>query len=75
LARVDTICFDKTGTLTDGNLAVKDFINLLEILERRTVQEYLASLCKATGDDNATAKAIKTAYKVAPYTAKENYAV
>jgi cation-transporting ATPase E len=26
---------------------------------------------QATGDDNATAKAIKNAYKVAPYTAKE----
>jgi cation-transporting ATPase E len=71
LARVDTICFDKTGTLTDGNLAVKEFINLSKSSDSE-LQEYLASLIKATSDDNSTAKAIKTAYKVAPYTAKEN---
>jgi cation-transporting ATPase E len=71
LARVDTICFDKTGTLTDGNLSVKDFINVSK-LSNAEIQEHLASLCKATGDDNATAKAIKAAYKAAPYTAKEN---
>ena len=71
LARVDTICFDKTGTLTDGNLAIKEFVNLSKA-PISELQEYLASLCKATGDDNATAKAIKAAYKVAPYSAKEN---
>jgi len=71
LARVDTICFDKTGTLTDGNLSVKDFINVSK-LSNAEIQEHLASLCKATGDDNATAKAIKAAYQAAPYHAKEN---
>src|SRR5574344_1631010 len=71
LARVDTICFDKTGTLTDGNLSVKEFINLSK-LSNAEIQEHLASLCKATGDDNSTAKAVKAAYKVAPYIAKEN---
>lgn len=71
LARVDTICFDKTGTLTDGKLAVKDFINYSNLTDS-DVQECLASLCQSTGDDNATAKAIKTAYKVAPYKS-ENY--
>jgi cation-transporting ATPase E len=72
LARVDTICFDKTGTLTDGCLAVKDFHNFSKFTNA-DVQECLASLCKATGDDNATAKAIKNAYKVAPYAAKETF--
>src|SRR5574344_556724 len=71
LARVDTICFYKTGTLTDGNLAIKEFVNLSKA-PISELQEYLASLCKATGDDNDTAKAIKAAYKVAPYSAKEN---
>jgi len=70
LARVDTICFDKTGTLTDGCLAVKDFQNLSKFTNA-DLQECLASLCKSTGDNNATAKAIKNAYKVAPYTPKE----
>jgi cation-transporting ATPase E len=71
LARVDTICFDKTGTLTDGNLSVKEFVNLSKFTNAE-IQEHLASLCKATGDDNSTAKAIKGAYKAAPYTAKES---
>ncbi|MFA6620171.1 MAG: HAD-IC family P-type ATPase [Bacilli bacterium] len=71
LARVDTICFDKTGTLTDGNLSVKEFINVSKF-SNAEIQEHLASLCKATGDDNSTAKAIRAAYKAAPYSAKEN---
>ena len=69
LARTDVICFDKTGTLTDENLSVKSFINLSKLSDA-DIQEHLASLCQATGDDNPTAKAIKSAYK-APYKAKE----
>jgi cation-transporting ATPase E len=71
LARTDMICFDKTGTLTDGKLAVKEFVNFSKF-SNAEIQERLASLIKATGDDNSTAKAIKNAYKVAPYSAKEN---
>ncbi len=58
LARVDTICFDKTGTLTDGNLAFGEIYCFGEETEAE-IKESLKSLVAATGDDNATAKAIK----------------
>lgn len=66
LARVDTICFDKTGTLTDGHLAVKDFYNYSDFTDS-DLQSYLGSLIKATGDDNATARAIREAYSAGQF--------
>ena len=57
LARVDVICFDKTGTLTDGSLAVDELFNFSTYSDKE-VKEYIASLIKATGDANSTAKAL-----------------
>jgi cation-transporting ATPase E len=57
LARVDVICFDKTGTLTDGTLSVDELFNFSTYSDKE-VKEYLASLLKATGDENNTAKAL-----------------
>ena len=63
LARVDTICFDKTGTLTDGNLGVESLYNYSSNYTDEQLGSYLASIVKATGDDNSTAKAIRAAFK------------
>lgn len=58
LARVDTICFDKTGTLTDGNLSFGEIYCFGEETEAE-IKKALKSIVLATGDDNATAKAVK----------------
>ena len=62
LARVDTICFDKTGTLTDGNLGIEKVYNYSSNLSDEALCSYIASIVKATGDENATAKAISAAF-------------
>lgn len=59
LARVDVLCFDKTGTLTDGTMSLKD-IKLLSDKENEAIlTSALYTLVLATGDENATALAIK----------------
>ncbi len=58
LARVDTICFDKTGTLTDGTLSISD-IYCYGDFEEREIKSAMRSIVLATGDDNATARAVK----------------
>ena len=58
LARVDMICFDKTGTLTDGNLEVVDLIPFDSNEEE--IKTALASIISATGDNNVTAKALRS---------------
>jgi cation-transporting ATPase E len=61
LARVDVLCFDKTGTLTDGRLAVKDFYNFSDQTDAY-LQGFIGTAVLASGDDNATAKALKQAF-------------
>ena len=59
LARVDVLCFDKTGTLTDGTMSLKG-IKLLSDKENEAIlTSALYTLVLATGDENATALAIK----------------
>lgn len=58
LARVDTLCLDKTGTITDGSMTVDSVIPLASTEEE--IKAYLCSILNATGDDNMTAKALKT---------------
>lgn len=58
LARVDTVCFDKTGTLTDGDLGVSELYPFTKE-KVETLGWALRSIVEATGDDNATAKAVK----------------
>lgn len=57
LARVDTLCLDKTGTITDGSMTVEEIIPLSGNIDE--IKKYIASVVAATGDDNATAQAIK----------------
>ena len=58
LARVDVICFDKTGTLTDGTLKLHRMFNFSKQSDK-DLKKILYLIEKGTGDDNATAKAIK----------------
>lgn len=57
LARSDVICVDKTGTITDGNLSVKQIDNLSKLSDAE-IGQIIHSIEKATGDTNATAKAL-----------------
>jgi len=58
LARCTTLCLDKTGTITDGTMEVTEIKNLNKIPDI-SVKSLLNSLVSGTGDDNASAKAIK----------------
>ncbi len=60
LARVDVICLDKTGTLTEGNMVVKDVINLNE---KNNLKEILTNYAFNSLDNNETMKALKNYYK------------
>lgn len=61
LARVDVLCFDKTGTLTDGAMSVHEAIPFHGFSASRLGYGVNAILA-ATGDDNATAKALKARF-------------
>ena len=74
LARVDTICFDKTGTLTDGNLGVETLYNYSNNYSDEMLSSYIASVVKATGDQNGTAKAIAAAFNPLEIEATETIA-
>ena len=59
LARVDVLCLDKTGTITEGSMEVSG-IAPREGLAEEDFKRMLKDTVTATGDDNATATAIKT---------------
>ena len=69
LARVDVLCFDKTGTLTDGTIRLNNVISFDSKYDEAEIGKILASLVKATGDENSTAKAISSFYENAAYEA------
>ena len=62
LARVDTLCLDKTGTLTDGNLNVLKIVSTSDTSEK-DIAKIIKTLVDATGDENATARAIKKEFE------------
>lgn len=58
LARVDVLCLDKTGTITDGNMVVKELIDLdnsLAIPNAHAIYAMQVALC----DNNQTAIALR----------------
>lgn len=61
LARVDVVCFDKTGTLTDGQMTLHKAIPY-NGTSADDLKDMVSSLLGATGDDNATAKALKKSF-------------
>lgn len=62
LARADVLCFDKTGTLTDGQMSVSEVIPIGSCNESE-IAKAIATILAATGDDNATANALKERFK------------
>lgn len=61
LARADVLCLDKTGTLTDGNMSVVE-VRTIGGHSTALVQKAVTSILAATGDDNATAKALRAEF-------------
>ena len=59
LARVDVLCLDKTGTITEGSMEVGG-IAPREGLSGEEFRTMLHDVVTATGDENATAIALKT---------------
>lgn len=70
LARVDVLCLDKTGTITSGRLQLER-VEPLGGQQLADVTAILARLVAATGDDNETAQAIKTAVGSPSVTAQD----
>lgn len=63
LAHVDVLCLDKTGTLTDGKLQVREACYLGANPGRRgEAEQLLRSYLAASGDNNATAQALKAQF-------------
>lgn len=55
LARVDTICLDKTGTITNGNMNVKEVIELNKSFD---VNKVVSSMLNVLHSSNFTEKAL-----------------
>lgn len=62
LARVDVLCLDKTGTITSGNMQVGDVVVLDEVMTLDRVEDIMSAFNKHSGDDNATAQALKARF-------------
>lgn len=65
LARVDVLCLDKTGTITDGRMQVTDY-NLFDTTYEFTINDIVASMQAALGDNNTTARALKNYFGSTP---------
>ncbi len=62
LARVDVLCVDKTGTLTTNEMSVAEVVLPIGVSEseREAYTGLLASYVHTIGDNNITAKALRT---------------
>ena len=58
LARVDVLCLDKTGTITEGSMEVNG-VEPREGLSEEEFKAVLKDTVAATGDENATALALR----------------
>lgn len=58
LARVDVLCLDKTGTITEGSMEVNG-VEPREGLSEKEFKAVLKDTVAATGDENATALALR----------------
>ena len=58
LARVDVLCLDKTGTITEGSMEVNG-VEPREGLSEEEFKAVLKDTVSATGDENATALALR----------------
>lgn len=63
LARANVICVDKTGTITDGTMKVKDVV-CLNSTSKEEIEDIISNITTLTGDNNATAIALKEYFKV-----------
>lgn len=65
LARVDVLCLDKTGTITEGSMEVNG-VEPREGLSEEEFKAVLKDTVAATGDENATALALRNYLDGAP---------
>lgn len=65
LARVDVLCLDKTGTITDGRMQVIDY-HLFDTTYEYPINDIVASIQSALGDNNPTARALKNHFGCTP---------
>lgn len=74
LARVDTVCFDKTGTITDGQMTVKEVVNLSD-KNSSEIKDIVSSMLHTLKDNNQTAIALYNFFgQNSKYTAKNSLA-
>ncbi|HQB96327.1 MAG TPA: HAD-IC family P-type ATPase [Bacilli bacterium] len=66
LARVNVLCLDKTGTITDGTMKVNEVVPLKGAKDI-DLNIIVASILRATKDENATAIALKNHFKTRKY--------
>lgn len=62
LARADVLCVDKTGTITDGTMKVKEVVSFGKV-NNEEINQIVSNICLATGDDNATSRALNDYFK------------
>jgi len=67
LARVDVLCLDKTGTITSGEMEVNG-VKTRTGLSEADFKQMIRNLIDATGDENATALAIRNYVSDTPAT-------
>lgn len=61
IARIDVLCLDKTGTITDGELSVRELVNV-DDFDKAEIEKIIGQLMLCLKDQNTTAHALRNTY-------------